>query len=261
VVSWYNALVRAPAVTDATALWPACPDQPADDTARLVLADLLREFDDPDEQARGRFLWAGVTAAGFRGANLIDAPHYYAAQCELAAVATAGHPAHWLAALGVGPDPLTRTDWVWDATHDRVTVRIGDTLGTYARGTLTEFTVTLDQWLALARPALAAWPVERVAVADAPGLTFAVERLAEGWRLEPRLRLGGRRVPLSRHVVPSAVSDAPVLADGPAEWWVEERFPDRAALVEGVVPSSRMLVADLRQIAGDRRPSPPRKRR
>ncbi|VTU00895.1 unnamed protein product [Gemmataceae bacterium] len=249
-------------MTDPAALWAACLADPTDDTARLVLADLLRESDDPDQQARGRFLWAGVTAARWsRDNDVIDDPLYYTAQRELAAVATAGYPAHWLGLLGVGPDPLTRTDWVWDATHDRVTVRIRDTLGTYARGTLTEFTVTLDQWLALARPALAAWPVERVAVADAPGLTIAVERLAEGWRLEARLRLGGRRVPLSRHVVPSAVSEAPVLADGPAEWWVEERFADRAALVEGVVPSSRMLVADLWWIAGDRRPSPPRKRR
>jgi uncharacterized protein (TIGR02996 family) len=249
-------------VTDAAVLWAACLADPADDTARLVLADLLRESHDPYEQARGRFLWGGVTAARLSaGGDLIDDPHYYVAQRELAAVATAGHPAHWLGLLGVGPDPLARSDWAWDATHDRVVVRIGDVLGTFARGMLAEVAAALDRWLALARPALGGWPVERVTVTDAPGLTLAVERLAGAWRLEARLRLGGRRVPLSRHVVPSAVSNAPILADGPAEWWVEEWFADRAALVEGVVQSSRVLVADLRQIAGDRWPSPPRKGR
>jgi uncharacterized protein (TIGR02996 family) len=248
-------------VTDAAALWAACLNAPADDTARLVLADLLREADDPDQQARGRFLWAGVTAAGFRDADLIDDPHYYAAQRELAAVATAGHPAHWLAALGVGPDPLTRSDWAWDAAHDRVTVRIGDTRGVFARGMLAELAGTLEQWLAVAGAALAAWPVERVTATDAPGLTFAVQRFAAGWRLEARLKLGGRRVPMSgASVLPFGMSAAPVPADGPAEWWVEERFADRAVLVEGIVGASRVLVADLRQIAGDRWPCPPRRR-
>ena len=247
-------------MSDPSHLRAACLADPADDTARLVLADLLRESDDPDRQAKGRFLWAGVTAAGFRDADLIDDPLYYTAQAELGAVAASGAPARWLGLLGVGHDPLTRSDWAGDATHDRVTVRIGDTLGTYARGMLGELPATLEQWVAMARPALASWPVERVAVTDAPGLTFAVMRIGDRWRLEARLRLGGRRVPLYRHVVPSAVSNAPVLADGPAEWWVEERFADRAALVAGVVDASRVLVADLRQIAGDRWPDPPRKR-
>ncbi|VTT98982.1 unnamed protein product [Gemmataceae bacterium] len=249
-------------MTDPAVLWAACLADPTDDTARLVLADLLRESDDPDQQARGRFLWAGVTAARWsRDSDVIDDPLYYSAQRELAAVATAGHPAHWLGFLGVGPDPLTRTDWVWDATHDRVTVRIGDTTGTYARGMLAEVAVTLEQWLVMARPALAGWPVERVTVTDAPGLTFGVERIGREWRLEARLKLGGRRVPMSgASVLPFGMSVSPVLADGPAEWWVEERFGDRATLVEGVVAASRVLVADLRQIAGDRWPSPPRKR-
>ena len=44
--------------------WPPILDSPADDTARLVPADLFRESDDADAVARGRFLWAGVTAPG-----------------------------------------------------------------------------------------------------------------------------------------------------------------------------------------------------
>lgn len=50
-------------MTDAATLWAAGLDQPTDDTLRLVLAGLLREADAPDQQARGRFLWGGVTTA------------------------------------------------------------------------------------------------------------------------------------------------------------------------------------------------------
>ncbi|WP_439624934.1 TIGR02996 domain-containing protein [Gemmata sp.] len=138
-------------MSDHSHLWAACLADPADDTARLVLADLLRESDDSDAQAKGRFLWAGVTAAGFRDADLIDDPHYYAAQAELGAVAASGAPARWLGLLWIGPDPLTRSDWAWDATRDRVTVRIGDTLGTYVRGMLAEVAASLEQWLVLSR--------------------------------------------------------------------------------------------------------------
>ncbi|WP_439628354.1 hypothetical protein [Gemmata sp.] len=56
-------------------------------------------------------------------------------------------------------------------------------------------------------------------VTDAPGLTFAGERLAAAWRLESRLRLGGRRVPMSgASVLPFGMSAVPVLNNGPAEW-------------------------------------------
>ena len=43
-------------VTDRDTLLAAILEDPADDTARLVLADLLRESGDPHAQARGRFL-------------------------------------------------------------------------------------------------------------------------------------------------------------------------------------------------------------
>jgi hypothetical protein len=41
---------------------------------------------------------------------VIDDPLYYAAQKEIAAVASAGFPARWVANLGIGPQPLTKGD-------------------------------------------------------------------------------------------------------------------------------------------------------
>ena len=113
-------------VTDRDTLYATVLADPADDTARLVLADLLRESDDPDAQARGRFLWAGVTAAQFRDHELIDDPLYYTDLRELAGVA-AERPTRpcGYRRLGPGPQPADPSDWAWDCTLDRVTVRIG----------------------------------------------------------------------------------------------------------------------------------------
>ena len=82
-------------VTNRDTLLATILNDPADDTARLVLADMLRESDDPDLQARGRFLWAGVTAHQFRDCDVIAEPLYYAPQHELAAMASGGYPARW----------------------------------------------------------------------------------------------------------------------------------------------------------------------
>src|SRR5262245_35488686 len=60
-----------PTVTEQETLLAAVLEDPSDDTARLVLADLLRESDDPEARALGRFLWAGVTASRFRDAEPI----------------------------------------------------------------------------------------------------------------------------------------------------------------------------------------------
>ena len=94
-------------MTNREALLAAVLAGPADDTARLVLADLFRESDEEGERALGQFVWAGVTAARFRDDEVIDDPLYYAAQKEIAAVASAGYPARWLCSLGLGPMPLT----------------------------------------------------------------------------------------------------------------------------------------------------------
>ena len=174
------------AVTDRDTLLAAILNNPADDTARLVLADLRRESDEAEAQARGRFLWAGVTASRFRDTEVIDDPLYYTATGEIAAVASAGFPARWFADLGLGPRPLTTGDWVWDNTYDRVAVRVGDSVGTFTRGMMAELTLTLADWYSLSPAALAAWPIERVIITDVPGLVFAVESPGypgRGWRL------------------------------------------------------------------------------
>ena len=251
-------------VTDRDTLHAAILDDPADDTARLVLADMLRESDDPDAQARGRFLWAGVTASRFRDEEVIDDPLYYTATGEIAAVASSGLPARWLADLGISPRPLTPGDWLWDSAHDRVSVCVGGTVGAFARGMLAELSLTLADWYSLAAVALANWPVERVVLTDVPGLDFAVEPPGYpggGWRLAARLSVPRRNVPVAGpHVAPSAVSPLPLLVEERAEWRAEEPFPDRAALVAGVIGASVLLTGDLGEVAGDRWPPPPRKR-
>jgi uncharacterized protein (TIGR02996 family) len=159
------------------ALFAAVLAQPADDTARVVLADWLEEHGEGDF---GRFLRAGVAASRYRGAEYIDDPSYYAALREIAAVATTGEPARWLSALGVGPSPLTGGDWAWDSAGDRVTVRVGGTSGVFTRGLLSELVVPLADWYEVAPRALAAWPLEGATITDVPGLTFIVGPAAGG---------------------------------------------------------------------------------
>jgi uncharacterized protein (TIGR02996 family) len=55
-------------VTDRETLPATILADPSDDTARLV----LRESEDPDERARGRFLWAGVTASRYRRQDVVE---------------------------------------------------------------------------------------------------------------------------------------------------------------------------------------------
>ena len=52
-------------------------------TARLVLADLLRESDDPDDQTRGRFLRAGVTLHSRYKQGESKDPRYLTTRTEL----------------------------------------------------------------------------------------------------------------------------------------------------------------------------------
>jgi hypothetical protein len=130
---------------------------------------------------------------------------------------------------------------------------------------LSELTVTLGDWYSLAAVALAGWPVERATITDVPGLSFAVEppdTSRSGWRLTARLRVPRRNVALGGgRIIPSAVSPLPYLVEEKADWGAEESRPDRPALVAGVNSISAALVADLSEVAGDRWPSPPRKRR
>jgi uncharacterized protein (TIGR02996 family) len=234
-------------------------DSPDDDTARLVLADYLREQPDPADVALGRFLWAGVTAARYRSANVIEADEFYTALAELSAVASEGWPVRWLAALRLGPSPLTERDWGWDNVGDRVTARVGRASGEFARGMLTGLTVSLVEWYVSGPVALAAWPVERVTVSDVPGLSFGIDRpevSPAGWRLSAAVRVPARRVPLTGGPIAAALSPAAVLDESAGEWSTEEVFPDRAALVAGVTSASAGLVEALKDEAGDRWPRP-----
>lgn len=95
-------------MTDHNAILAMIRDNPADDTLRLVLADLLRESNNPDEQALGRFLWAGVTA--FRLSQSPEDPVNQTALAEIVNVTHEGHPARWLADLRLGPSPLSKGD-------------------------------------------------------------------------------------------------------------------------------------------------------
>ncbi|QJW99874.1 TIGR02996 domain-containing protein [Frigoriglobus tundricola] len=243
---------------DRTALLANVLNDPADDTARLVLADWLEER---GESVFGRFIRAGVVAARFRGAELIDDPDYYAALKTLTDLTTASHPALWLSALGLGPSRLAFGDWSWDGAGDRVTVRIGAALGVFSRGMLAELDVTLQLWHAVAPFALAAWPIERVRATDVPGLTFAVERVEQGWRITGRLRTPRRNVPLTGSALPSAMAPGAVLAQSSADWAADQFFADREALVQGAARECSLIVDDLKDVAGDRWPRPPRRRR
>lgn len=180
-------------MNDRTALFANVLNAPSDDTARLVLADWLEEH---GEESFGRFLRAGVVAARFRGEEHIDDPEYYTALAEIASVAKSGKPAWWLSSLPLGPDPLTHSDWSWEHAYDRVTVRVGQSAGVFARGLLAELELPLGEWYAIARSSMTNWPVECVRASDVPGLTFTVERLATGWRFTGRVKLPRRNVPL-----------------------------------------------------------------
>jgi uncharacterized protein (TIGR02996 family) len=245
-------------VTERDALFAAALDQPADDTARLVLADWLEEHGEGD---LGRFLRAGVVASRFRAEGVIEDPAYYAALAEIAAVAKGGSPARWVASLDLTPGPHVARDWSWDSACDRVTVRVGESAGVFARGMLAELELPLDRWYAVAYDVLRRWPLDRVRATDVPGLSFAVERLEGGWRLTGRVRLPRRNVPLTGHVIPSAYAPGAMLAESGAEWAADQHFADRAALAEGVGRESAAIVADLKDAAGDRWPRPRTRRR
>jgi uncharacterized protein (TIGR02996 family) len=247
-------------VTDRETLLAAVLADPTDDTTRLVLADLLRESDDATDRALGQFIWAGVTISPFREDRVIDDPLYYTAQKALAAVASAGLPARWLTALGLGPQQLAKSDWLWDNTLDQVTVRIGSVSGVFKRGMLSELCVPLENWYTAAPAALTHWPLASGTITDVPGLAFTIGKTKTVWRLSARLRLRSRRVPMtSGGVVPAPVAPQPFLVEeaGDIETW--DLFPDRVALIAVLASRSAELVEELREEVGERWPSPPRR--
>lgn len=244
-------------MTDRTALIHMVLENPAEDTVRLALADLLRESDDAGDQARGRFLWAGVTASRYRHDDLIDDPAYYAAQREIAAVADEGHPAQWLEDLGLcAGRPAAAPPWVWQWTHDQFSAQLGRTLAVFTRGMLSKLNVALDTWYSVAAGVLRSQPLEAVAAADVPGLTFAIESVDSSWRLTARLKLPARSIPLLSGPIPTSYLPTPVLVQDECDWWAEQLFADRAELTERIGVESQSLAACLRETAGRAWPRP-----
>ncbi len=248
-------------MNECAALFANVLTDPADDTARLVLADWLDEHDEGD---RGRFLRAGVVASRFRNEPLIEDSAYFDAISTIAGIASWGTPARWLSELGIGPSPLTSTDWLWDNTGDRVTVRIGRVAGVFTRGLLSELVAPLALWYEFAPRALAAWPLDGGTVPDVPGLGFYVEPPTAdraGWRLSAALTLRPqrRRTVLRRLVALVGPDERP--SPPPMRWSAERVFPDRAALAERIGVASASLVEEVREAAGELWPPPPPPRR
>src|SRR5262245_2460745 len=235
-------------MTDREALLAAVLETPADDTARLVLADYLEENDEPEF---GRLLRAGVTLA-----RRPDGPEFDAALRDLAAACRSGLPAAWLSALGLGRSPVTLLDWVHDGRTKRPTVRVGGTAGEFDRGMLCGLTVTLDEWYAVAGRVLAAWPVERVRVRDVPGLAFYVEPPSDDhpWRLsaaltvqpqapddeEPGLLWNLLGVAAGLFGLPVGPGNPPPAPGEPQRWSGEFVYPDRPSLVAAAADSARL---------------------
>jgi uncharacterized protein (TIGR02996 family) len=202
-------------------------ENPADDTARLVLADLLRESDDPEEQARGRFLWAAVTTARYTTTGAIVDDVYRIALKEVNSIIEEGYPARWLSRLGIGPRPLIRQDWRLQRKQDRYRICIGTYEGVFIRGMLSELTVPYGEWYELGEAALAQWPLERIFITDVPGLIFSIRKTGDEWELEAGLDLGERGVQAT--------------GEDPGLWIIRESYPDRESLTLWLAEESESL--------------------
>lgn len=265
-------------MSDRSTLLAACLDSPADDTARLVYADWLREQDNPATQALGRFIWAGVTLAGFRGSAPVEDGMFFDAQKELNETAPRVLAAQLKTVLG----------WEWEKTvwdsgdkkpdevmasrfHDSApggyrmhpgNVRRGaDAIKrlpcvTYSRGMLCGLRLTLATWREVAASVLAACPLERVEVLDVPGLVLRVLREPdERWRLAGELRLSA--IPPSAVFGPSGSYTAPASpATTLTEALPERGFHERSALVEEIGLTTEAVATCLRLDADDRWPGP-----
>lgn len=243
-------------MTDRDVLLAAVLNRPDDDTPRLMFADWLGEQSDAGDQALGRFVWAGVTAAKYRAEELIEAVEFYTALRELTAVAAAGHPARWLAALGLGPSPQAGRNWGWDNTADRVTVRVGAANGVFERGMLTRLRAGFDAWFYSARAVLGRWPLAWVDVTDVPGLGFRIGPASIGWRLTAVLRVPARRFRLTGGPLAAALAPGPVLVEPSQEWTAGSEYATREELVSVTPETARRLADELLEQAGDDRALP-----
>jgi len=247
-------------MTDREAILATVLATPDDDIARLVFADWLEEH---DEAELGRFIRAGVTAARYRDENVIDDRAFYQALVDLATVCETGATASWLSALGMGPTPLATGDWAWDNAADRVTVRVGGSVGIFERGMLARVSLTFDECPAVGSAGIAAWPVDRFVVFDVRGLVLWLEPPSDdplGWKLTATLTTLAHQPGRGRLWWVSGALSTPRMAsslthDPPHRWAVARTFPDRTTLSAEFPEAVVELLAGLRISAGDVWPS------
>ncbi|MDY3561837.1 TIGR02996 domain-containing protein [Gemmata sp. JC673] len=250
--------------TDRAAFLAAILDHPADDTHRLVYADALRESPRPFDREHGRFLWAGVTLAGYRGSEPATDGTFFDAVREQ----TESAPP----VLAAQVKRLRGWDWpecAWDndaAAPDRVTVtrvpepvpgesprerqtrRRRRTLGPaviWERGCVTAVRLALREWITEGGAYLARCPIERAELTDTPGLVVRLRGDATDWRVELSLRL------------PAAADGSRPALTLARECSVGAIPADRRGSVFDEVlggPFLTHLLADLRTDAGDRWP-------
>ena len=182
--------------------------EPTDDTARLVYADWLREQPGAFDQRHGRFMWAGLTLARFRGQEVVEDGMFFDAirdQNDTAPDVLAAQLRRLL-----GWDRLT-TEWAWDndtdapdrihvvalppktegesraARQERRRNPVPPPTVTYERGCLAALRVTAAQWQASAPEILRSCPLERVELLEVPGLTLRIVNW-DGWRIQGEFR-------------------------------------------------------------------------
>lgn len=257
-------------MTDRESFLAACLANPADDTTRLVYADFLREAESP----LGRFLWAGVTLAKFRG-QVVEDGMFFDAQKELNDTAPTVLASQLKSLFGWEWETL-----VWDQCDtmaDHLTVALlaqgqpggyrlhagqagrtargqNNSAVIYERGMLTGLRLLLADWREVAAKVLAVCPLERVDILDVPGLTLRVCGPEGGWRLTGELRAPRRARPTGGITVLQAEFE-------PARTWAidipAQPFRFREQFVTAAVSSSDSACAILHARSGDRWPGPP----
>lgn len=205
-------------MTERELLLQNCLDDPASDDPRGVYADFLREADDP----LGRFLWAGVTLARYRGTEPVADGTFFDAQKERSETTAYVVPLQLDQLLGWKWRDLIRDadDKVCDRTHvshlihapgavrDRMRngwAKIGALpAAVYERGMLTALRLPLARVREVVGAALACCPLERVEVLDVPGLSLRIgpQREPDRWSLNATLSVPRAREGFYRHFPP-----------------------------------------------------------